>query len=445
MKKLSIWLLIIVFIASMLIMGVGCKEEAAVVDEEVVEEATEEVTEEPIEEGSGNVIFYHYWSSGSWMESVDAFLEGFGEKYPNINVRRNDIESEAFKTSIGVTLAGGNPPDVFSYWAGARTKFFVDRDLLMDISEVWNSANLDQSFSPEIKGAAAVYNGKVYAVPISMFPMYVYYNKHIFDEYDLVPPTTWEEFLNICDTLKSNGITPIALGTKFRWPAYVWFDALLVRTAGIDFREGLMQGTESYTDPKVLEVFELWKELLEKGYFDENHASYNWAEAVGTMVRGETAMNYQGAFATGALITDLGQEPLVDFDFFKLPAIDPSLEEAIPVSYDVIVASKEAPNPDSLKYFMEYAASVEGQQVFKEYIGCLSPNKNLPEEMYSELEKKEIEQMTGVRSFFPYDLATDPAVADTGLTAFSKFLANPGDYESIMAEVEAAAIEVFNK
>ncbi|GAI70851.1 unnamed protein product, partial [marine sediment metagenome] len=46
------------------------------------------VTEEPIEEGSGNVIFYHYWSSGSWLESVDAFLEGFGKKYPNINVRR---------------------------------------------------------------------------------------------------------------------------------------------------------------------------------------------------------------------------------------------------------------------------------------------------------------------------------------------------------------------
>jgi len=397
------------------------------------------------EKASGEVVFFHYWSSGSWLDSVNAFLDGFNKKYPDIKVKRNDVESEAFKTSIGVTLAGGNPPDVFSYWAGARTKFFVDRDLCLDISEFWKTTELDKSFSPETKAAAATYNGKEYAVPISMFPMYVYYNKNIFDKYGLVAPKTWDEFLNVCDTLKSNGVIPIALGSKNRWPAYVWFDCLLVRSAGPDFREGLMQGKESYTDPKVLKAFELWKDLLDKGYFDKNHASYNWAEALATMVRGETAMNYQGAFATGALITDLKQKPLEDFDFFKLPPIDPSIEEAIAVSYDVIVAPSKAPNPEALKYFLGYAASVEGQEVFKQYIGCLSPNINIPEEKYSKLEKKEIAEMTGVRAFFPYDLATDPAVADVGLTAFSKFLANPADIEKILVEVENAAKEVFNK
>ena len=427
----------------------GCKAKAAAEEEAApaVEEAAAETTaaEETTAKATGEVIFSHYWSSGAWLDSVNAFLESFNKKYPDIKVTRNDIESEAFKTSIGVTLAGGNPPDVFSYWGGARTKFFVDRDLLMDISELWNAAGLDSQFAPETKAAAATYNGKEYGVPLSMFPMYIYYNKNIFDEYDLVPPTTWDEFLNVCETLKTNGVVPIALGTKDRWPAYVWFDALLVRSAGPDFREGLMQGTESYTDPKVLKAFGIWAELLDKGYFDENHASYNWAEALATMVRGETAMNYQGAFATGALITDLGQKPLEDFDFFKLPAIDPGIEEAIPVSYDVIVASINAPNPDALKYFLEFVASVEAQQIFKEFIGCLSPNINLPEDKYSELEKKEIAEMEGVRAFFPYDLATDPAIADVGLTAFSKFLANPAEIEKILKDVEAAAVEVFNK
>lgn len=392
------------------------------------------------------VIFYHYWSSGAWLQSVDAFLDAFHTKYPDVSVRRNDIESEAFKTSIGVTLAGGNPPDVFSYWAGARTKFFVDKDLMLDITDIWDSSDLDNSFSPEVKAAASVYDGKVYAVPMSMFPMYVYYNKHVFDKFGLKPPKTWNEFLDICETLKSNDIIPIALGTKFRWPAYVWFDAILVRVAGPDFRDRLMQGKESYTDPLVIKTFKMWKEvLLDKGYFDSDHASYNWAEAVGTMVRGEAAMNFQGAFATGALITDLKQKPFEDFDFFKLPAIDLSIEESIAVSYDVLVASKEARNPEGLKYLMEFAASAEGQQIFKEYIGCLAPNKNVPQEEYSELEKKMIAEMTGVRSFFPYDLATDPAIADVGLTAFSSFLAKPMEYEKILENVEKAAIKVFNK
>lgn len=451
MKKILALLFITVLVVTL---GVGCKTAAATETTAAAETtaagettaaaettAAGETTENP----SGEIVFTHYWSSGSWKDSCDAFLAAFNEKYPNIKVIRNDVESESFKTEIGVMLAGDNSPDVFSYWGGARTQFFVDKGLCKDISDVWSEFNLDSQFAATTKAAAATYNGKEYGVPLSMFPMYVYYNVDVFNKYGLVPPTTWDEFLNVCSTLKSNGIIPIALGTKDRWPAYVWFDAILVRTAGLDFREGLMKGTESYTDPKVLNAFTVWADLLKKGYFDPNHASKAYGEDLALVANGEAGMVYQGTFAVGTLTVDLGMEAGKTLDFFKLPAIDTSVKEAIPVSYDVIAAAANGKNPDSVKYFMEFAASVDAQKIFKKFIQCLSPNINLSEDMYSDFEKKEIAQMQGVANFFPYDLATDPAVADEGLTALSNFLANPGSIESILADLEAEASQVFGK
>ena len=53
---------------------------------------------------------------------VDAFIA----ENPGLMHAASPVDHEQFKTSILVQLAGGNPPDTFSYWAGARIQFVVD-------------------------------------------------------------------------------------------------------------------------------------------------------------------------------------------------------------------------------------------------------------------------------------------------------------------------------
>ena len=48
-------------------------------------------------------------------------------------------------------------------------------------------------------------------------PLAVYYNKDIFAQYDLQVPTTEEEFLAVCKTLKDNGVVPLAEGAGVNW------------------------------------------------------------------------------------------------------------------------------------------------------------------------------------------------------------------------------------
>ena len=44
---------------------------------------------------------------------------------------------------------------------------------------------------------------------------------------------------------------------------------------------------------------------------------------------------------------------------------------------------------------------------------------------------------------FNYDLATPPPVAEVGLSSFSEFMANPGDYEAMLERVQADAASEF--
>ncbi len=56
---------------------------------------------------------------------------------PASRVADSPIGHEDFKTGILVRAAGNNLPDVFSYWAGARTQFVVDAGNIMPIDDMW--------------------------------------------------------------------------------------------------------------------------------------------------------------------------------------------------------------------------------------------------------------------------------------------------------------------
>ena len=92
-------------------------------------------------------------------------------------------------------------------------------------------------------------------------------------------PTTWDELKATCETFKGLGIAPFALGSMNRWPAQFWFDYILLRTAGPEYRAKLMSGEAKYTDPEVVRTLELWAELVNAGCFNEDPNGIDWTDA----------------------------------------------------------------------------------------------------------------------------------------------------------------------
>jgi multiple sugar transport system substrate-binding protein/raffinose/stachyose/melibiose transport system substrate-binding protein len=281
------------------------------------------------QQGESFVTVMHYFTDTLGREAINHVFENF-QNESGVTVFDNPIGHEDFKTTILVMAAGGDLPDLMSYWAGARTQFVVDSGQLGSLDEMWAANNLDDVVPASIAQGATMYNGSHYLIPFGYHYAGFFYNPAVMEAAGITEfPATWGEFNAMCDTLLASGVTPVALGSMNRWPAQFWFDYLLLRTAGPEYRAALMAGEASYTDPEVARAMELWKELVDKGYFVADANAYDWTDAADQVANGEAAMTLMGTWITGYW-NGQGLEPVTQlFDFFPFPAID----EGVPMPW----------------------------------------------------------------------------------------------------------------
>jgi ABC-type glycerol-3-phosphate transport system substrate-binding protein len=414
-------------VMTVLAMLVACSPEMVTVTVEV-----------PVEK---NLVIYNSYMSDPGPREADAGqVAMFEEMYPNIDVVHSTIAHEDFKQAIRAYLTASTPPDVMTWFAGNRARFFIDKDLIMDVSDVWESEGWNESYPAGFRAMSTV-DGKQYFVPASWYWWAIYYRKDIFDQYGLEPPETWEEFLEVCETLKENGVAPITIGTKYRWTAAAWFDYLNMRVNGPEFHIDLMLGKEKYDDPRVETVFtDYWAPLVESGYFIDEPAAYTWQEALQFLIDGDAAMYLMGDF----LRDSYPDEEEAKLDFFRFPIIDPSVPVGEDAPTDGYFIAANAQHVEEAKTLLAYLGSVKAQQYFADELGRLPTNMEVDTSGFTPMQQKGLELIQGadfVAQF--YDRDTTPEMADEGMNGFMEFWDNPGNIGDILARLETVRQEVF--
>ncbi len=110
------------------------------------------------------------------------------------------------------------------------------------------------------------YNGGVYAIPETQaFPI-MFYRTDIFEEMDLTPPDTWDEFYEVLRTLQGRnmnvGMTETATATPGVSGSIEVFQSLLFQRGGDYYNESLTKTL--FDQPEAYEAFEQWAELYSK-------------------------------------------------------------------------------------------------------------------------------------------------------------------------------------
>jgi ABC-type glycerol-3-phosphate transport system substrate-binding protein len=408
--------------------------EKPVVQTQVVEK-TIQITEVP----KTNIVYNSYQSDPA-PRQVDAdIVKQFQEKYPNITVTQSTVAHEDFKQAIRAYLTSSTPPDVMTWFAGNRARFFIDKGQIMDISDVYKSEGWDKSYPKGFQALSTV-DGKQYFVPTSYYWWAVYYNKKVFEKYGLEPPKTWDEFLKVSETLKKNGVQPIVTGTKAPWPAAAWFDYLNMRLNGPEFHINLMLGKEKYDDPRVKKVFEAWAELINKGYINKDAAAYNWQDVIPDMVQQKAGMYLMGQF----IMDSIPEENKADFDFFRFPIMDPNQPVGEDAPTDGFFAAANAPHPEAAKAFLAYLGSKEAQTYVAEQLKRLPTNMDVDTSKFDDASKQGMELLKGadyIAQF--YDRDTTPEMAEKGMAAFQAFMDDPSKIDSILADLEKERQQIF--
>ncbi|MER3451247.1 MAG: sugar ABC transporter substrate-binding protein [Thermus sp.] len=391
-------------------------------------------------QGSGELIYNSYMGDPVPRAFDQKMVARFKQKYPGIRVQHTIVAHEDFKQAIRTYLIASRPPDVLTWFAGNRMRFFASRGLLADITDLWQKEGLEKVINPALHEACK-YNGRYYFLPTGYYWWAVYYRRDIFERLNLKPPATWEEFLGVCERLKEAGITPLTTGTRFRWPAAAWFDYLNMRINGPKFHIELTDGLVPYTDERVRRVFDYWKVLLDKGYFIANPAAYDWHEGVALMAQGKAAMYLMGAFIRESYPRERWEE----LDFFRFPIIDPKVPVGEDAPTDGFFVPARARNLQNAKLFLAYAASREFAEAMIKELNSISARTDIPMNLYSDYFQKGIREVLSRANYTAqfYDRDTHPEMAERGMNGFVQFMANPGQIGSILQALEADRKRIF--
>ncbi len=361
-------------------------------------------------------------------------VDKFQEENPDIDVVFNEYDHEGYKTVIRNWLVT-NPPDVAFWFAGDRMRFFVERGLFEDVSDVWDENNLHEHMSST--RASMTVDGAQYGVPFTYYQWGVYYNQDVFDEYGLSEPETWDEFLELGETLKSNGVTPITIGTRFLWTTAGWFDYLNLRLNGLDYHIDLMDGNVAYTDEGVRNVFNHWKELIDRDFFIENHASYSWQEAQPFLFNGEAAMYLMGNFITPNFPED------TNFGFFRFPQMNPEVGMYEDAPTDTLHIPARANNKEDARRFLSFIARPENQTQLNRALNQLPPHAQaeVADDPFLEEGLETLSNADGTAQF--YDRDTIPDMHSVGMEGFQEFMVNPDRMDQILERLERTRQRAF--
>lgn len=366
-----------------------------------------------------------------------AFAEAatkFEEKNPGVNIELITRTDAIYKKLFQTWLQEERGPDVLAWQGGERLFQYVRQGKIEPLNVFWQTHQLESIFSASTKNVVS-FNNTYYAVPTSYYHWGFYYRKSTFNALNIQPPTTWQEFLTVCERLKHNNIMPITLGSKYFWPAAAWFDYLNLRLNGLAFHQTLLNGKIPFTDPKVVQIFTYWQQLLKPNYF-ANHKNKTWSEAMIPLFHGDAAMTLIGNFFTSKIPEKIRH----DIGFFRFPKIidkQPMYEEA---PLDMLMIPKYSKNKALAKKFLLHMSQKDFLADYNKLIGMVSPNihSEVQKDYFSRTGAETLNSAAGLSQFFDRD--TNKGMADTATRIFVEFI----EYQNIslaINKLEAARQE----
>lgn len=353
-------------------------------------------------------------------------------------------------TILGGRIEGGSPPDIAVLPQPGLLNDLAKEGSLLPI-EGPAGDTIDENFDEVWRDLGTV-DGDLYGVWFKASNKSTFwYDVGALEDAGVDPPETWDDLVDISQTVLDSGITPISVAGADGWTLTDWFENVYLRTAGEEMYDQLAAHEIPWTDDSVVEALEKMAEVIGQDEFVVNGLDgalqidfpTSVTNVFGSSPKG--AMVYEGDFVAGNISGETEAELGEDADFVPFPSIDDSAP-AVVGGGDVVVMLQ---SNDGAKALMEFLASPEAAEVWAAEGGFTSPNKNVDLDVYpDDITRKSAESLVDA-DVFRFDLS-DLQPAEFGSTPgkglfklFQDWLAKPTDSQKIAEEMESAAAAAY--
>lgn len=136
------------------------------------------------------------------FEALEAEIDRFNEYYPNVELVYTKVDD--YNNMIGTVLSGNDAPDIYvNYsWMYGRDQYKASIDYAENLADPALGLSLDVIRSNILLNTD---DGTLPMVPVFSNTYGMLVNQSIFEKEGLSVPTTYDELIKVCDTLRDKG------------------------------------------------------------------------------------------------------------------------------------------------------------------------------------------------------------------------------------------------
>ncbi|MFG1942521.1 extracellular solute-binding protein [Nonomuraea sp. NPDC048826] len=304
---------------------------------------------------------------------MDKLVAAYQKVQPSVRITPSYAPTDQVQTSVRTQLGAGNAPDLYVVYPGNGSAMSMSQiaqaGLLADLSAQAWTQTIPTGFKPALQ-----LDGKTYIYSAGSSVIGAVYNKKAFQKAGVEePPTTWSEFLSVCDKLKKAGVVPIALGAQTPWVTQLITYALVPSTVYAKdptFDDKQLAGQATFADSGWRQAMEMYLELQKRGFFNDNPNGTTFEQQTSMVASGKAAM----AIQVSAVLPDFRKAASTpdDLSMFPLPGADQAAEVWIPAGVVVgLGASAKGRNVEQAKAFIDFLGKQENINAWAEAIAAI--------------------------------------------------------------------------
>lgn len=315
--------------------------------------------------GRTEIVYWHGWA-GKEFKPLQKIIDDYNRAHSNVFVKPTYVGAGYQKMRIA--FAGGDTPDVCSSVWVEDIPDYAERGALTPLDDfIASSTRRLDDYPPPIQECYR-YNGKTYALSMSVSAIFVAYNKQVFRESGLDPerpPRTLEEFDRAAEACtrfrngrREDGIE--RLGFPYGGLIY-WANAFNVEFWNQQTRQ---TGIDS---PRMIECVNWMKSNVDKYGFQ---AQRSFASTFGNLlspnnpfISGKIAMAIVGDWYTE--IIKIYAPPGFEWGWFPIPAPPDGRTSSTLLDASMFVIPSACRHKREAWDFIEYITSPVGQLGFK--------------------------------------------------------------------------------
>ncbi|KHA61958.1 sugar ABC transporter substrate-binding protein [Vibrio variabilis] len=304
---------------------------------------------------AGNLVIESWREDGKiWNETI---IPAFNAKHPGITVTYKHTPATDYNTALNERLAAGNAGDIITCRPFDDSLKLYQENNLVDLTDIDGMEN----FPSFAQSAWQTDDGSVtFCLPLASVIHGFFYNKSIFKELGITPPTTNEEFYAALSKVKASGkYTPLAMGTNDKWEAATMgFQNIGPNYwQGEDGRFALLSGDGKLTNSEYVDVFNqlaMWGQYMGDGY---QTRTYN--DAIAMFGGGNAAVYPAGSWDI------LAFKDKIDLGVFRPTVANKGDDCFISDHTDIgIGINAKSSNPEDAKTLIQWMASEEFAELF---------------------------------------------------------------------------------